>query len=178
MFELASNIFGSSKVHDQERIGESHLGLAGVSPETNWNRPGLSLMKRASQNSPGPMAVQPTNHSSIRPTAMASISDDQSQSATRPDPRTNAIRVAEAKITRRRSLRMQRKAQKAEWAVSDIEPRDQTRLGTLLAERLQKLAEEARGAAADAGPGRERDILTKKADKAEAVAQAANRLKE
>lgn len=73
---------------------------------------------------------------------------------------------------------MQRKAQKAEWAVSDIEPRDQTRLGTLLAERLQKLAEEARGAAADAGPGRERDILTKKADKAEAVAQAANRLKE
>jgi hypothetical protein len=51
------------------------------------------------------------------------------------------------------------------------------RPATSLEERLLKFAEEARSAAGRAKPGREQDVLLRKAQKAEAVAEAATRLK-
>jgi hypothetical protein len=55
--------------------------------------------------------------------------------------------------------------------------RDRNKGVTPLQQRLQKLEEEARADASCAKPGLEQDALLKKAGKANAVAEAAKRLK-
>ena len=54
--------------------------------------------------------------------------------------------------------------------------RNRNRQTTTLEDRLIKFAEDARAAANRASPGRERDALIKKAEKAEAMSTAAERL--
>lgn len=54
--------------------------------------------------------------------------------------------------------------------------RNRNRQTATLEDRLIKFAEEARSAANRASPGRERDALIKKAEKAEAMSTAAERL--
>jgi hypothetical protein len=54
--------------------------------------------------------------------------------------------------------------------------RNRNRQTTTLEDRLIKFAEDARAAANRASPGRERDALIKKAEKAEAISTAAERL--
>jgi hypothetical protein len=56
--------------------------------------------------------------------------------------------------------------------------RNRSKPATSLEERLQKFADEARAAAEASRPGREREDLVKKAQHAEALAKAADRLAE
>ncbi|HEV7599441.1 MAG TPA: hypothetical protein VGO49_04180 [Bradyrhizobium sp.] len=62
----------------------------------------------------GPMSVQPVAHGSIAPTQllMMPTAETKTPLSTKRSPRTEAVRVAKAKIMRRNSLRMQRQAQK------------------------------------------------------------------
>jgi hypothetical protein len=64
--------------------------------------------------STGPMSVQPVQHGSIAPTQlrMEPTAGAETQSPKKPSPRTEAVRIAKARITRRNSLRKQRQAQK------------------------------------------------------------------
>jgi hypothetical protein len=62
----------------------------------------------------GPMNVQPVQHGSTAPTQlrMEPTADAETQRPKKPSPRTEAVRIAKARITRRNSLRKQRQAQK------------------------------------------------------------------
>jgi hypothetical protein len=60
--------------------------------------------------------------------------------------------------------------------VTDMLKRNRNMQTTTLEDRLIKFAEDARAAANQASPGRERDALIKKAEKAEAMSTAAERL--
>ena len=73
-------------------------------------------MPKREPTSTGPMSVQPLQHGSIapmqlrmEPTAGAEANTPPSKKQT---PRTEAVRIAKARIMRRNSLRKQRQAQK------------------------------------------------------------------
>ncbi len=76
----------------------------------------LSVMPESKSTPTGPMSVQPAWHGSIaakqlrmEPTAGA---ETQALRLKKHTPRTEAVRIAKARITRRNSLRKQRQAQK------------------------------------------------------------------
>jgi hypothetical protein len=62
------------------------------------------------------MSVQPIAHGSIAPTQLLMMPTTTAETKTplskKPSPRTEAVRVAKARIMRRNSLRKQRQAQK------------------------------------------------------------------
>jgi hypothetical protein len=73
-------------------------------------------MPKRKPSSTGPMSVQPVEHGStaatqlrMKPTAGAETKTPLSKKQT---PRTEAVRIAKARIMRRNSLRKQRQAQK------------------------------------------------------------------
>ncbi|MHB8268377.1 hypothetical protein [Bradyrhizobium sp.] len=74
----------------------------------------LSNMPRSKSTLTGPMSMQPLQHGSIAPTQlrMQPSAGAETQRAKKPSPRTEAVRIAKARITRRNSLRKQRQAQK------------------------------------------------------------------
>lgn len=61
--------------------------------------------------SAGPMSVQPVRHGSIAPMQLG-MEPTAGTRPKKPSPRTEAVRIAKARITRRNSLRKQRQAQK------------------------------------------------------------------
>jgi hypothetical protein len=64
----------------------------------------------------GPMSVQPVQHGSIAPTQVrmqpTAGAETQRPHSKKQTPRTEAVRIAKARIMRRNSLRKQRQAQK------------------------------------------------------------------
>ena len=64
---------------------------------------------------PGPMSVQPVQHGSIAPTQLGMEPTPAAETpphSKKQTPRTEAVRIAKARIMRRNSLRKQRQAQK------------------------------------------------------------------
>jgi hypothetical protein len=77
----------------------------------------LSLMAKSKSPSIGPMSVQPIEHSSTAPTQLLAMVPTVGGQQRTPLPkkqqaRADAVRVANARIMRRNSLRKQRQAQK------------------------------------------------------------------
>ena len=62
----------------------------------------------------GPMSVQPVQHGSAAPmqSRMEPTAGAETQPQKKPSPRSEAVRIAKARMTRRNSLRKQRQAQK------------------------------------------------------------------
>jgi hypothetical protein len=63
----------------------------------------------------GPMSVQPVEHGSIEPMQLRMMPTAETETKARlkkQTPRTEAVRIAKARIMRRNSLRKQRQAQK------------------------------------------------------------------
>jgi hypothetical protein len=77
----------------------------------------LSVMPKRTPTSTGPMSVQPVAHGSIAPTQLRMMptaeTETRTPSSKKQSPRTEAVRIAKARIMRRNSLRKQRQAQKA-----------------------------------------------------------------
>jgi hypothetical protein len=73
-------------------------------------------MRRNKPTSTGPMSVQPVQHGSIAATQLrmepTAGAETQPTRPKKPSPRTEAVRIAKARIMRRNSLRKQRQAQK------------------------------------------------------------------
>jgi hypothetical protein len=75
------------------------------------------MMPKSKPTSPGPMSVQPVEHGSIAPTPLLPMMPAAGAQQNAPYPkqrptRTEAVRIAKARIMRRNSLRKQRQAQK------------------------------------------------------------------
>ena len=74
------------------------------------------MMPKDKPTSIGPMSVQPVEHGSNAPTQLRMMPSAETE--TKPPhpkkqtPRTEAVRIAKARIMRRNSLRKQREAQK------------------------------------------------------------------
>jgi hypothetical protein len=77
-------------------------------------------MAMSKPTSTGPMSVQPGAHGSLAPTQLLMMptagAEPKEPLSEKPSPRTEAVRVAKARIMRRNSLRKQRQAQKADAA--------------------------------------------------------------
>jgi hypothetical protein len=71
-------------------------------------------MPKSKPTSAGPMSVQPVQHGSIAPTqlSMMPTAEAETKAPKKQSPRTEAVRMAKARIMRRASLRKQRQAQK------------------------------------------------------------------
>jgi len=73
-------------------------------------------MPKSKPTSTGPMSVQPVQHGSIATTQLRMMPTAETETkASQPKkqtPRTEAVRIAKARIMRRNSLRKQRQAQK------------------------------------------------------------------
>ena len=83
------------------------------------NEPGgraLSVMPKRKPTSAGPMSVQPGAHGSTAATQLLMMPTPGTETKTplskKQSPRTEAVRIAKARILRRNSLRKQRQAQK------------------------------------------------------------------
>jgi hypothetical protein len=89
------------------------------SPANKSGNNALSVMAEQKQQSAGPMRMQPSNHGSIMPvllqSAMPTLTGADAPVTAPPrtrTTRTEAVRIAKARIMRRNSLRKQRQAQK------------------------------------------------------------------
>ena len=73
-------------------------------------------MPRSKSTPTGPMSVQPVRHGSIAPSQLrmepTAGAETQPLHSKQQTPRTEAVRIAKARIMRRNSLRKQRQAQK------------------------------------------------------------------
>jgi hypothetical protein len=72
-------------------------------------------MPRSKSTPTGPMNVQPVQHGSIAPTQLRMEPTPGAETpphSKKQTPRTEAVRIAKARIMRRNSLRKQRQAQK------------------------------------------------------------------
>jgi hypothetical protein len=73
----------------------------------------LSVMPGNKPTRTGPMSTQPVQHGSIAPTQLRMQPTGGAETPPKkPSPRTEAVRIAKARIMRRNSLRKQRQAQK------------------------------------------------------------------
>jgi hypothetical protein len=83
-------------------------------PSNELERRELSMMPGNKPTSTGPMSMQPAQHGSIAPAQlrMEPTAGTETQSSRPKSPRTEAVRIAKARIMRRNSLRKQRQAQK------------------------------------------------------------------
>jgi hypothetical protein len=73
----------------------------------------LSMMPERKPTSAGPMSVQPFEHGSTAPTQVSMMPTAAAETKPKKQtPRTEAVRIAKARIMRRNSLRKQRQAQK------------------------------------------------------------------
>jgi hypothetical protein len=101
--------------------GHSRKGsILGTERDWRSNEPGgneLSGMPESKPTHTGPMSTQPLRRGAIMPTQALPIMPAAGKATTAPQPkkqptRTEAVRAAKAKITRRESLRKQRDAQR------------------------------------------------------------------
>jgi hypothetical protein len=84
---------------------------ARTSNELEWCA--LSVMPGNKSTRTGPMSTQPVQHGSIAPTQLRMQPTGGAETQPeKPSPRTEAVRIAKARIMRRNSLRKQRQAQK------------------------------------------------------------------
>jgi hypothetical protein len=85
-------------------------------PSNELERRELSVMPGNKPTSTGPMSMQPGQHGSTAPAQLRMEptpgAETQPSRPKKPSPRTEAVRIAKARIMRRNSLRKQRKAQK------------------------------------------------------------------
>jgi hypothetical protein len=101
--------------------GHSRKGsILGTARDSRSNEPGgneLSGMPESKPTPTGPMSTQPVGRGAIMPTQALPMMPTAGKATTAPQPkkqptRTEAVRAAKAKITRRESLRKQRDAQR------------------------------------------------------------------
>jgi hypothetical protein len=86
-------------------------------PPNQFGRSELSMMPKTKPTSTGPMRTQPTERGSIMPTQVQPMMPTAGKATKSQQPkqqltRTEAVRAAKARITRRNSLRKQRDALK------------------------------------------------------------------
>jgi hypothetical protein len=96
------------------RFNKSRTASFSQKSSNELERCELSVMPRSKSTPTGPMSVQPVQHGSVAPTQlrMEPTVGAETPRPKKQTPRTEAVRIAKARIMRRNSLRKQRQAQK------------------------------------------------------------------
>ena len=114
----SASLFAGGDGTFRARWNQQQARARGVHASNNLSSYALSRMQRSKPRYAGPMSMQPADRSSTMPAPMLpamSLSNEpvrRQAALPKTKSRTDAVRAAKAKITRRNSLRKQRQAQK------------------------------------------------------------------